>query len=108
MAPLVQRCQPKLDPTLALLLHVRHVHRELVSRLLQRQSLNQPQDAGKPPYPQRSTLSIGQHQAFHGSDFCNNPRLNLLMMSDLVGLIGLLRIMRFTILPRTSRRGLGD
>jgi len=28
--------------------------------------------------PQRPTLSIGQHQAFHGSDSRSNPRPSLL------------------------------
>jgi hypothetical protein len=65
------------------------MHRELVSRLLQRQSLTQPQDAlgthpspwmrmENPHIPQRPTLSIGQHQALHGNDSCSNPRQSLL------------------------------
>jgi hypothetical protein len=65
------------------------MHRELVSRLLQRQSLTQPQNAlgthpgpwmrmENPHIPQRPTLGIGQHQAFHGSDSCSNPRSSLL------------------------------
>jgi hypothetical protein len=31
-----------------------------------------------PHIPQRPTLSIGQHQAFHGRDSCSNPHLDLL------------------------------
>ena len=33
---------------------------------------------GKSHIPQRPTLGIGQHQAFHGSDFCSNLRPSLL------------------------------
>jgi hypothetical protein len=32
--------------------------------------------------PQRPTLGIGQHQAFHGSDSCGNPRPSLLKICE--------------------------
>jgi hypothetical protein len=42
-----------------------------------------------PHIPQRPTLSIGQHQAFHGSDSCSDPRLSLLKIWEDYLAIGL-------------------